>query len=79
MPIFWKELAGGTVGGVIGISVVYPLDTVKSRLQTNGQAEYTGMMHVLTSMARKEGVSESTVHRFYVKVLISLHPLQSDL
>lgn len=31
MASFWDELAGGTVGGVIGMSVVYPLDTIKSR------------------------------------------------
>ena len=31
MPCFRDELAGGTVGGVIGMSLVYPLDTVKLR------------------------------------------------
>lgn len=30
-PSFWQDLAGGTVGGVIGMTVVYPLDTVKCR------------------------------------------------
>ena len=31
MASFGEEFAGGTVGGVLGISVVYPLDTVKLR------------------------------------------------
>ena len=31
MPTFQHELMAGTVGGILGISVVYPLDTVKSR------------------------------------------------
>lgn len=31
MPSFWDEVAGGTVAGVVGMSLVYPLDTVKSR------------------------------------------------
>lgn len=30
-PSFLQDLAGGTVGGVIGMTVVYPLDTAKSR------------------------------------------------
>eukprot|EP00752_Nemacystus_decipiens_P004844 g4408.t1 len=53
-PSFWQDLIGGNVGGVIGLTVVYPLDTVKCRLQTTG--EDGGITHVLTSMARKEGV-----------------------
>lgn len=28
---FWQDLAGGSIGGVVGLSVVYPLDTVKCR------------------------------------------------
>ncbi|CAN0399550.1 unnamed protein product [Ectocarpus sp. 12 AP-2014] len=55
MPSFWQELAGGTVGGVIGMTVVYPLDTIKSRLQTSGRSRYSSVSNVLTSMARKEG------------------------
>lgn len=31
MPSFQQELVAGTVGGCLGITVVYPLDTVKSR------------------------------------------------
>lgn len=42
MPCFTDELAGGTVGGVIGMSIVYPLDTVKLR--------YGGMMHRVLSL-----------------------------
>eukprot|EP00752_Nemacystus_decipiens_P002013 g1933.t1 len=50
------ELAGGTVGGVVGMSVVYPLDTVKSRMQTSGHSRYSSIASVLSSMARSEGV-----------------------
>ena len=44
------------MGGAIGITAVYPLDTVKSRLQTSGKATYSGTIHVLTSMTSTEGV-----------------------
>ncbi|CAM9876139.1 unnamed protein product [Scytosiphon promiscuus] len=54
MPAFWHDLLGGTVGGVVGMTVVYPLDTVKCRLQTT--TRYKGTLDVLTSMARKEGL-----------------------
>ncbi|CAM9458427.1 unnamed protein product, partial [Ectocarpus fasciculatus] len=54
MPTFWQDLAGGTVGGVIGVTAVYPLDTVKSRLQTAGR--HVGTVHVLSSMATHEGL-----------------------
>ncbi|CAM9387058.1 unnamed protein product [Ascophyllum nodosum] len=56
MPSFCEELAGGTVGGVLGMALVYPLDTIKSRMQTSGQSRYPSMIHVLTSMARTDGV-----------------------
>ncbi|CAM9460092.1 unnamed protein product [Pylaiella littoralis] len=55
MPSFWQELLGGTVGGVVGMTVVYPLDTVKSRLQTSGRSRYSSIANVLTTMARSEG------------------------
>ncbi|CAB1107525.1 unnamed protein product [Ectocarpus sp. CCAP 1310/34] len=54
MPTLWQDLTGGTVGGVIGVTAVCPLDTVKSRLQTGGR--YLGTVQVLSSMAVHEGV-----------------------
>jgi Mitochondrial carrier protein len=51
---FAQEVIAGTVGGVSGICCVYPLDTVKVRLQTN--AQYTGIRSVLKDMVSKEGV-----------------------
>jgi Mitochondrial carrier protein len=51
---FAQEVIAGTVGGVSGICCVYPLDTVKVRLQTN--AQYSGIRSVLKDMVSKEGV-----------------------
>jgi Mitochondrial carrier protein len=51
---FAQEVIAGTMGGVSGICCVYPLDTVKVRLQTN--ANYTGIRSVLKDMVSKEGV-----------------------
>lgn len=35
---FGKEFIAGNVGGIIGITAVYPLDTLKVRLQVMPQA-----------------------------------------
>jgi Mitochondrial carrier protein len=51
---FAQEVLAGTVGGVSGICCVYPLDTVKVRLQIN--AQYSGVRAVLKDMVSKEGV-----------------------
>ncbi|CAM9418940.1 unnamed protein product [Choristocarpus tenellus] len=48
-------MAGGTVGGVLGMTFVYPLDTVKCRLQTAPPSQYGGMSHALAQMIRHEG------------------------
>ena len=47
------EFVGGQVAGVAGILVVYPLDTVKTRLQVNPQ--YKNGAEVLRSMVRNDG------------------------
>ena len=46
--------SAGNIGGLVGITVVYPLDTVKIRLQTN--KEYKGAYDVITKMIRSDGI-----------------------
>ena len=50
---FLDELIGGTVAGVVGLSLVYPLDTMKTRLQIN--PHYGGMINVYRDMVAKDG------------------------
>jgi solute carrier family 25, member 45/47 len=61
---FAQEVIAGTVGGVSGICCVYPLDTVKVRLQTN--AHYTGIRSVLKDMVSKEGVRTVALHKHHL-------------
>ncbi|CAM9828151.1 unnamed protein product, partial [Chrysoparadoxa australica] len=49
---FLHELAGGTVGGALGVTLVYPLDTAKCLMQTNG-GRFTS---TLSGMVGKEGL-----------------------
>jgi solute carrier family 25 carnitine/acylcarnitine transporter 20/29 len=51
---FLQEFIAGNVGGLIGICVVYPLDTAKIRLQTH--REYKGTFDVVSTMVRTDGV-----------------------
>ena len=53
-PSWWQHYVAGTVGGAVGISTVFPLDTAKTRMQTH--AQYRGLVHCLESMARDQGV-----------------------
>lgn len=55
-PPIWMHLMAGTFGGVFGLTIAYPLDTVKVRLQTRTADKYTGMIHCFTTMVREEGV-----------------------
>lgn len=32
-PVFWKKLVAGGIAGIVGVSVIFPLDLVKTRLQ----------------------------------------------
>lgn len=52
---FLDELASGTAGGLLGMTLVYPLDTVKCRLQTH--PHYTSPLHVCREMIAADGVS----------------------
>lgn len=44
---FAKEFLAGNVGGLLGITVVYPLDTAKIRMQTHPQ--YNSIRDVISS------------------------------
>eukprot|EP01137_Pigoraptor_chileana_P026085 Opistho-2@96532 len=57
-PTTLEHFAGGTVGGMMGVIASYPLDTVKVRIQTQGNPPiYTGMVDCFRQMVRKEGVA----------------------
>lgn len=72
-----RSAFAGAMGGTLGKLAVYPLDTVKKRLQVGGmqRAEryartrvYNGALHALMSIAREEGI----VHGLYRGTLPSL-------
>jgi hypothetical protein len=50
---FLHEFVAGNTGGLIGISVVYPLDTAKMRMQTYPQ--YKSAYDVISTMVRSNG------------------------
>lgn len=50
---FRDEFIAGNVGGIVGITVVYPLDTIKTRLQTN--SNYKSSFDVIHQLS-KSGV-----------------------
>jgi hypothetical protein len=52
---FFQEFVAGNVGGLIGISLVYPLDTAKVRLQVYPQ--YKGAFDVIRSMVKNDGIT----------------------
>jgi Mitochondrial carrier protein len=51
---FIQEFIAGNVGGLIGICVVYPLDTAKIRMQT--QKHYKSTSDVLRTMVKIDGI-----------------------
>src|SRR3546814_17236934 len=53
---FLDECISGTSGGLLGMTLVYPLDTVKTRLQT--RPHYTSPLHVCREMIAADGRSE---------------------
>jgi solute carrier family 25 carnitine/acylcarnitine transporter 20/29 len=52
---FLLHFAGGTFGGMAGIIMSFPLDTVKVRMQTTSGL-YTGMVDCITKVAKQEGM-----------------------
>lgn len=50
---FWHEFIAGNVAGLIGNFVVYPLDTVKIRMQT--YSHYTSILDVMKKMVQADG------------------------
>jgi len=58
-PAWWKHFVAGNVGGIFGLFLVYPMDTVKIRLQTRAAGSataYRGILHCFSSMVRSEGI-----------------------
>ena len=53
---FFQEFIAGNTGGLIGISVVYPLDTAKIRLQVYPK-QYTSTYHVMSTMIKNDGIT----------------------
>jgi len=56
-PPFLVHFAAGTFGGIFGLTLCYPLDTVKVRIQTRPAGTYTGIAQCMGTIARTEGVS----------------------
>ncbi|KAM4832217.1 solute carrier family 25 member 47 isoform X1 [Urocitellus parryii] len=48
------DFVAGAIGGVCGVAVGYPLDTVKVRIQT--EPKYTGIWHCIRDIYRQERV-----------------------
>uniref|UniRef100_A0A7S4PJJ9 Mitochondrial carrier protein n=1 Tax=Paramoeba aestuarina TaxID=180227 RepID=A0A7S4PJJ9_9EUKA len=52
---FPSRLAAGAVAGVIGVSLTFPLDFSKTRLQKQTHGEYKGIVDCLTKVYRQGG------------------------
>lgn len=50
------HLLAGASAGVMEHIIVYPLDTVKTRMQSLTQKSYKGIIESLTQMMSKEGI-----------------------
>jgi solute carrier family 25 carnitine/acylcarnitine transporter 20/29 len=57
----YKDFVAGLCGGVAGLVVGHPFDTIKARLQTQGVGgspiRYHGAIHCFTDIVKTEGVS----------------------
>ncbi|KAK8792017.1 hypothetical protein WA158_005394 [Blastocystis sp. Blastoise] len=57
---FWEKLCVGGIAGIIGTSIVYPLDMVKTRLQRQVNAtelKYKGPVHCFKTIIKEEGAA----------------------
>ena len=55
MPPLWIDFVAGYAGGVCGVLVGHPFDTVKIRLQTRGHLYKSGT-HAFKSIFKTEGI-----------------------
>lgn len=51
---FLQEFIAGNFGGIVGITTVYPLDTLKIRQQTNPNGG--NMIEIFQNMRKADGV-----------------------
>jgi Mitochondrial carrier protein len=84
---FIQEFVAGNVGGLIGISVVHPLDTAKIRMQTHTQYKSTsavsrkmvqtdGVQSLYRGLASPEagfGLTFAITFRYHIMSLFSLY------
>ncbi|KAI9184470.1 hypothetical protein H9P43_003523 [Blastocladiella emersonii ATCC 22665] len=49
------KLASGSIAGIIGTSIIYPIDMVKTRLQSGSGAQYKGIVDCFRTIVRTEG------------------------
>jgi solute carrier family 25 aspartate/glutamate transporter 12/13 len=56
-PPFYANLIGGGVAGIVGTSIMFPMDMVKTRLQNQktGQQLYTGGIDCFQKIVKNEG------------------------
>jgi solute carrier family 25 carnitine/acylcarnitine transporter 20/29 len=64
------EMLGGASAGVVGTVIGYPLDLVKTRMQTSLIANQGSFIRVGYSIARKEGIT--ALYKGMIPPLISL-------
>lgn len=64
------EMIGGAAAGVIGTVIGYPLDLVKTRMQTSLNSNQNGFLRVGYNIARREGIS--ALYKGMIPPLISL-------
>lgn len=53
----WERVACGGVSGAVGQGLVYPLDTVRTRLAVCHSSEYGGIWQTAVRLARTEGLA----------------------
>lgn len=53
--LFWQFMAAGSVAGIVEHTAMFPVDTLKTRMQAQGCRPGLGLRHVLASVLRQEG------------------------